>query len=61
MVFSCPNSGQYRAYDGYCYYRSSWYWWGRWVFAGLAVIFILIVFATLLYVAVDPYNQFPHR
>lgn len=46
---SC-GSGGYRDYDGVCRYYSSWYWWGRWVFAGLAVLFIILVFAGLLYV-----------
>ncbi|KAH6650646.1 chitin synthesis regulation, resistance to congo red-domain-containing protein [Chaetomium tenue] len=41
------GSGGYRDYDGDCRYYSSWYWWGRWVFAGLAVLFILLVFACL--------------
>ncbi|CAP60516.1 uncharacterized protein PODANS_1_8110 [Podospora anserina S mat+] len=42
---SCP-SGYY--YDrGYCYRNSAWSWWGRWVFAGLAVLFVLLVFALL--------------
>lgn len=48
-ISSC-GSGGYRDYDGDCRYYSSWYWWGRWVFAGLAVLFILLVFAGLLYV-----------
>ncbi|KAL2271284.1 hypothetical protein VTJ83DRAFT_655 [Remersonia thermophila] len=37
----------YRGADGFCYYSSAWYWWGRWVFAGLAVLFILLVFLAL--------------
>ncbi|KAK4136316.1 hypothetical protein BT67DRAFT_439319 [Trichocladium antarcticum] len=46
-ILSC-GSGQYRAYDGYCYSRSTWHWWGRWVFAGLSILFILIVMAILM-------------
>lgn len=41
------GSGWYQGSDGYCYPGSSWYWWGRWVFAGLAILFVIIVFATL--------------
>ncbi|KAK4151668.1 chitin synthesis regulation, resistance to congo red-domain-containing protein [Chaetomidium leptoderma] len=38
----------YRGNDGRCYSDgSSWYWWGRWVFAGIAVLFIVLVFAGL--------------
>jgi hypothetical protein len=48
-IFSCGSNG-YRDYNGICRYYSSWYWWGRWVFAGLAVLFIILVFAGLLYV-----------
>lgn len=48
-VPSC-GAGWYRGQDNYCYRYSSWYWWGRWVFAGLAILFVLIVFALLLYV-----------
>lgn len=41
------GSGYYRAYDNRCYRYSTWSWWGRWVFAGLAVLFILIIFSLL--------------
>ncbi|KAK3996855.1 chitin synthesis regulation, resistance to congo red-domain-containing protein [Cladorrhinum sp. PSN332] len=41
------GAGRYRAYDGRCYTYSTWYYWGRWVFAGLALLFILVVFAML--------------
>ncbi|KAL1844247.1 hypothetical protein VTJ49DRAFT_2304 [Mycothermus thermophilus] len=41
------GSYAYRGSDGYCHYGSSWYWWGRWVFAGLAVLFVLLVFLAL--------------
>lgn len=39
------GSGNYRDSDGFCYSYSGWYWWGRWVFAGLAILFVLLVFA----------------
>ncbi|KAG7292966.1 hypothetical protein NEMBOFW57_003011 [Staphylotrichum longicolle] len=41
------GSNAYLGSDGRCYYYSGWYWWGRWVFAGLAVLFVLLVFAAL--------------
>ncbi|KAK3372440.1 hypothetical protein B0H63DRAFT_296903 [Podospora didyma] len=31
-------------------YYSGWYWWGRWVFAGLAVIFVIALLLLLGYV-----------
>ncbi|KAK0748110.1 chitin synthesis regulation, resistance to congo red-domain-containing protein [Apiosordaria backusii] len=42
----CP-SGYYYGGDGLCYRYNTWNWWGRWVFAGLAVLFVLLVFALL--------------
>lgn len=47
----CGSNG-YRGEDGRCYYysgyyNSAWYWWGRWVFAGLAILFVILVFAVL--------------
>ncbi|KAK0734008.1 chitin synthesis regulation, resistance to congo red-domain-containing protein [Lasiosphaeria miniovina] len=33
--------------DGRCYRDSAWFWWGRWVFAGIAIV---LVFAVLLLV-----------
>ncbi|KAL2263036.1 hypothetical protein VTK26DRAFT_8491 [Humicola hyalothermophila] len=43
----CPGANEYRDWYGICRKYSSWHWWGRWVFAGLCVLFILIVFALL--------------
>lgn len=43
------GDGWYRGYDGFCYrYYSSWYWWGRWVIVGLAILFMLIVVSWLV-------------
>ncbi|KAJ4297238.1 hypothetical protein N0V88_004156 [Collariella sp. IMI 366227] len=41
------GSGAYRANNGLCYSYSGWYWWGRWVLAGLAVLFFFLVLALL--------------
>jgi 4-amino-4-deoxy-L-arabinose transferase-like glycosyltransferase len=51
---TCLSCGDnwYRDRYGNCRRLSSWYWWGRWVFAGLAVLTIIIVFFYLLYVSV---------
>jgi len=35
----CP-SGYYSS-GGYCYANSSWYWWGRWVFAGVVIVAVI--------------------
>jgi hypothetical protein len=37
------GAGRYRGRDGLCYTYSGWYWWGRWVFAALAIIFVLLL------------------
>lgn len=47
--FSC-GAGWSRHADGRCYRYSNWYWWGRWVLAGVAILFSLIVLGFLLYV-----------
>ncbi|KAK0618201.1 chitin synthesis regulation, resistance to congo red-domain-containing protein [Bombardia bombarda] len=39
----CP-SGSYYSGSG-CYRYSSWYWWGRWVFAAVLVIIVIALFA----------------
>ncbi|KAK4116330.1 hypothetical protein N656DRAFT_794650 [Canariomyces notabilis] len=39
--------GWYLGRDGYCHAYSGWYWWGRWVFAGLAILFVILVFLLL--------------
>jgi len=44
---SICGSGRYLDYDNRCRY-STWYSWGRWLFAGLAILIILLVFAGLL-------------
>jgi len=36
------GSGYYYT-NGGCYPRSSWYFWGRWLFAGIVIAFILVV------------------
>ncbi|KAL2131581.1 hypothetical protein VTI74DRAFT_4878 [Chaetomium olivicolor] len=41
------GDGRYRASNGLCYTYSSWYWWGRWVFAALAVVFFFLVLALI--------------
>ncbi|KAH6619215.1 chitin synthesis regulation, resistance to congo red-domain-containing protein [Chaetomium sp. MPI-SDFR-AT-0129] len=41
------GSGAYRDWNGRCVTYSGWYWWGRWVFAGIAIVFVLLVFAGL--------------
>ncbi|KAK4193365.1 chitin synthesis regulation, resistance to congo red-domain-containing protein [Podospora australis] len=41
------GTGNYRGYDGRCYRSSNWYWWGRWVFAGISILFVLLIFALL--------------
>jgi hypothetical protein len=41
----CP-SNYYRS-GAYCYPNSSWYWWGRWVLAGV-VIFVVILIIVIL-------------
>jgi len=45
----CPSGYSYS--NGYCYRNSGWYFWGRWLFAGIAVAFIVGVF--LLYCCVN--------
>jgi len=42
------GAGQYLDYDNHCRYYSTWYSWGRWLFAGLAILIILLVFAGFL-------------
>ncbi|KAI0164962.1 chitin synthesis regulation, resistance to congo red-domain-containing protein [Xylariaceae sp. FL1272] len=37
-------SGQYRDSYGYCRSYSSWYWYGRWVFAAIVIILFLALF-----------------
>jgi hypothetical protein len=64
-ISSCGSNG-YRGDDGRCYYyggyyNSAWYWWGRWVFAGLAILFIILVFAALLYVPFPTLAYTHHR
>jgi len=39
QIGSCP-SGYYRS-GSYCYPNSSWYWWGRWVFAGVVIVAVI--------------------
>jgi hypothetical protein len=41
----CPSGYHYSG--GYCYRNSGWYWWGRWVFAGVVIVFILAVIVLL--------------
>lgn len=48
-IFYRCGSGRYRDEFGVCRYYSTWYHWGRWVFAGVAILLILLVFASLLY------------
>ncbi|KAK3329040.1 chitin synthesis regulation, resistance to congo red-domain-containing protein [Apodospora peruviana] len=38
------SSGYYYS-GGRCVRYSGWYWWGRWVFAGLIVVFFILVLA----------------
>ncbi|KAL7950760.1 chitin synthesis regulation, resistance to congo red domain-containing protein [Trichoderma barbatum] len=39
-------------YDGFrCRRKSGWYFWGRWVLAGIAVVFALILLASCLFVS----------
>ncbi|KAK0731628.1 chitin synthesis regulation, resistance to congo red-domain-containing protein [Lasiosphaeris hirsuta] len=42
----CP-SGYYLASNGFCYRNSAWYGWGRWVFAGIVVLFVVAIMLLL--------------
>lgn len=37
----CPSGTYY--YNGDCIQYSSWYWWGRWVFAAIVIIFLAVL------------------
>ncbi|KAB5563481.1 hypothetical protein GE09DRAFT_785437 [Coniochaeta sp. 2T2.1] len=39
LIGTCPSGYYYR--NGYCYRNSGWSYWGRWVFAGIVVAFIV--------------------
>lgn len=41
----CPSGTYYS--NGNCWERNGWYWWGRWVFAGIIIIFTIIVLILL--------------
>ncbi|KAL9947054.1 hypothetical protein D7B24_002087 [Verticillium nonalfalfae] len=45
--FGCPSGTYYR--NGRCYTRnrSSWYYWGRWVLAGVLVVVFLLILCAL--------------
>ncbi|KAH8905403.1 hypothetical protein BR93DRAFT_939381 [Coniochaeta sp. PMI_546] len=38
-VGSCPSGTYYS--NGYCYRNSGWYFWGRWLFAGIVIAFVI--------------------
>jgi hypothetical protein len=42
---SCPSGYYYSS--GYCYRNSSWYGWGRWLFAGIVVLFVIACFVLI--------------
>lgn len=41
----CPSGYTFRS--NACYRNSSWHFWGRWVFAGVAILFIIAVIVLL--------------
>jgi hypothetical protein len=43
--FPC-GYGEY-LYNGRCYEYSGWYWWGRWVFAGVVIVFFILLLVVL--------------
>jgi len=43
---TCPSGYYYR--NGYCYRRSSWSSWGRWVLAGIAIFFFFLMLLSCL-------------
>jgi hypothetical protein len=45
--FSCGSDGWRDSFGNCRYNRSSWYWWGRWVFAGVAILIVLLCLAGL--------------
>jgi len=39
FIGNCPSGTYYS--NGYCYSNSSWYFWGRWLLAGIVILFII--------------------
>jgi len=44
-TYTCP-SGYYRS-GTYCYPNSAWYFWGRWVFAGVVIVVVIGILVLL--------------
>lgn len=42
-----PCDPDYYYNSGRCYPKSAWYWWGRWVLAGVILVFFIIVLVIL--------------
>jgi uncharacterized membrane protein len=38
-IGNCPSGTYYS--NGYCYSNSGWYFWGRWLFAGIVILFVI--------------------
>lgn len=44
-IGNCPSGTYYS--NGYCYRNSGWYYWGRWLFAGIVIAFVIAVIVCL--------------
>lgn len=44
-AFGCPTGYYYS--NGRCYRRSGWYYWGRWVVAGVIIFLVIFLCATM--------------
>ncbi len=42
--FSCPSGSYYDSYYNRCVAGSTWYWYGRWIFAAVVIVLFFLIF-----------------